>query len=123
MLERIDAAGGTLQAIEQGLIQREIQDAAYRAQQRIDSGDAIVVGVNRYQATAAAPIEVLRIDPQLEQQQRARVAAGARLARRGPLALGDRCGGDRAPSPAATSCRRSSTPSRPWRPSARSRTR
>src|SRR6188768_3321520 len=75
MLERIDAAGGTLQAIEQGLIQREIQDAAYRAQQRIDSGDAIVVGVNRYQASAAAPIEVLRIDPQLEQQQRARVAA------------------------------------------------
>src|SRR6187401_1016506 len=74
LLDRIDAAGGTLQAIEQGLIQREIQDAAYRAQQRIDSGDAIVVGVNRYKA-AAAPIEVLRIDPQLEQQQRARVAA------------------------------------------------
>jgi methylmalonyl-CoA mutase N-terminal domain/subunit len=75
MLERIDAAGGTLQAIEQGLIQREIQDAAYRAQQRIDAGDAVVVGVNRYQASAAAPIEVLRIDPQLEEQQRARVAA------------------------------------------------
>ena len=75
MLERIDAAGGTLQAIEQGLIQREIQDAAYRAQQRIDAGDAVVVGVNRYQSSAAAPIEVLRIDPQLEEQQRARVAA------------------------------------------------
>ena len=75
MLERIDAAGGTLHAIEQGLIQREIQDAAYRAQQRIDAGDAVVVGVNRYQASAAAPIEVLRIDPQLEEQQRARVAA------------------------------------------------
>jgi methylmalonyl-CoA mutase, N-terminal domain len=75
MLERIDAVGGTLQAIEQGLIQREIQDAAYRAQQRIDSRDAIVVGVNRYQASAAAPIEVLRIDPHLEQQQRERVAA------------------------------------------------
>jgi methylmalonyl-CoA mutase N-terminal domain/subunit len=75
MLERIAAAGGTLQAIEQGLIQREIQDAAYREQQRIDSGAAVVVGVNRYQASAAAPIEVLRIDPQLEQQQRERVAA------------------------------------------------
>jgi methylmalonyl-CoA mutase N-terminal domain/subunit len=75
MLERIDAVGGTLRAIEQGLIQRDIQDAAYRAQQRIDSADAIVVGVNRYQASTAAPIEVLRIDPQLEQQQRQRVAA------------------------------------------------
>jgi methylmalonyl-CoA mutase N-terminal domain/subunit len=75
MLARIDGAGGTLQAIEQGLIQREIQDAAYRAQQRIDGGDAVVVGVNRYQASAAAPIEVLRIDPQLEEQQRVRVAA------------------------------------------------
>ena len=37
MLERIDAAGGTLAAIEQGLIQREIQESAYRAQQAIDS--------------------------------------------------------------------------------------
>jgi methylmalonyl-CoA mutase N-terminal domain/subunit len=74
MLERIDAAGGTLQAIEKGIIQREIQEAAYRAQQRIDAGEAIVVGVNRFQA-AAASIEVLRIDPEVEQQQRARVTA------------------------------------------------
>ena len=75
MLARIDAAGGTLQAIEQGLIQREIQDAAYRAQQRIDAGEAVVVGVNRYQTAAATPIDVLRIDPRLEQQHRERVAA------------------------------------------------
>ena len=41
-------AGGTLAAIEAGLIQREIQESAYRAQHAIDSGDAVVVGVNRF---------------------------------------------------------------------------
>ena len=72
ILDRIDAAGGTLAAIERGLIQREIQDAAYQAQQRLDAGDAVVVGVNRYTGEAA-PIEVLRIDPELERRQAARV--------------------------------------------------
>jgi len=74
-IERIDALGGTLPAIEQGLIQREIQESAYRAQQAIDNRDTIVVGVNQFQAEAGAGIEVLRIDPELERQQCARVAA------------------------------------------------
>ncbi len=47
---RIDAAGGTLAAIEQGIIQRAIQESAYRAQQDIDAGDAVVVGVNAFAA-------------------------------------------------------------------------
>jgi methylmalonyl-CoA mutase N-terminal domain/subunit len=75
MIERIDAAGGTLAAIEQGLIQREIQESAYRAQQAIDSRETIVVGVNQHQAAGGPGIEVLRIDPELEPQQAARVAA------------------------------------------------
>jgi methylmalonyl-CoA mutase, N-terminal domain len=74
MIERIDAAGGTLTAIEQGLVQREIQESAYRAQQAIDNRQTIVVGVNRYRGAAAASIEVLRIDPALEREQAARVA-------------------------------------------------
>ena len=45
---RIDAAGGTLAAIEQGCIQREIQESAYRAQQAIDAGERVVVGVNQF---------------------------------------------------------------------------
>jgi methylmalonyl-CoA mutase N-terminal domain/subunit len=69
LIAKIDAAGGTLAAIETGLIQREIQDAAYRAQQRIDRGEAIVVGVNRYQTDEPTSIEVLRIDPALEARQ------------------------------------------------------
>jgi methylmalonyl-CoA mutase N-terminal domain/subunit len=74
LLERIDAVGGTLPAIEQGLIQREIQESAYRAQQRIDAADTIVVGVNRF-AAEAAPIEILRIDPDVERRQVERVRA------------------------------------------------
>ena len=74
MIERIDAAGGTLTAIEQGLVQREIQESAYRAQQAIDNGQTVVVGVNQYQAAGGAGIEVLRIDPDLEREQSARVA-------------------------------------------------
>jgi methylmalonyl-CoA mutase N-terminal domain/subunit len=74
LLERIDAVGGTLPAIEQGLIQREIQESAYRAQQRIDAGETIVVGVNRF-ASEGAPIEILRIDAEVERRQVARVRA------------------------------------------------
>jgi methylmalonyl-CoA mutase N-terminal domain/subunit len=83
MLERIDAAGGTLTAIEQGLVQREIQESAYRAQQAIDNRQAVVVGVNQYQAAGEAGIEVLRIDPELERAQAARVA-GIRARRDAP---------------------------------------
>jgi methylmalonyl-CoA mutase N-terminal domain/subunit len=75
MIQRIDAAGGTLAAIEQGLIQREIQESAYRAQQAIDNRETIVVGVNQYQAANETGIEVLRIDPEIERQQAERVAA------------------------------------------------
>jgi methylmalonyl-CoA mutase N-terminal domain/subunit len=74
-LERIAAAGGTLAAIEQGLIQREIQDAAYRTQQQIDAGTAVVVGVNRHQTDEGGGIEVLRIDPEIERRQVERVRA------------------------------------------------
>ncbi len=69
VLDRIDAAGGTLAAIEAGQIQRQVQDAAYAAQQRIDAGDAIVVGVNRFATDDRAPIEMLQLDPESEHRQ------------------------------------------------------
>jgi methylmalonyl-CoA mutase N-terminal domain/subunit len=75
LLGRIDAAGGTLAAIEQGLIQREVQESAYRAQQQIDRGERIVVGVNRFATGDVTDIEVLRIDPELERSQIERVRA------------------------------------------------
>ena len=75
MIEAIDAAGGTLAAIEQGRIQRQIQDAAYDAQRAVDSGEAVVVGVNRYQTDEPARIELLAIDPQSERRQAEAVRA------------------------------------------------
>jgi methylmalonyl-CoA mutase N-terminal domain/subunit len=75
IIARIDAAGGTLAAIESGLIQREVQESAYRAQQAIDAATSIVVGVNRFASDEAAPIDVFQIDPGVERQQVARVQA------------------------------------------------
>jgi methylmalonyl-CoA mutase N-terminal domain/subunit len=76
LLERIEAVGGTLQAIETGYIQRQVQDSAYKAQLAIDSGAATVVGVNKYvteDSDRGTSIEVFRVDPQLEAQQVQRV--------------------------------------------------
>jgi methylmalonyl-CoA mutase, N-terminal domain len=75
ILRRIDEVGGTLAAIESGLIQQEIQASAYRQQQAVESGREIVVGVNRYESGEAPSIDLLRVNPEIEQQQRARVAA------------------------------------------------
>jgi methylmalonyl-CoA mutase N-terminal domain/subunit len=75
LLERIEAAGGTLEAIEQGLIQRAIQESAYRAQQQIDAAERIVVGVNALTSTEASTIDVMSIDPAIERRQVDRVAA------------------------------------------------
>ncbi|HEV8547071.1 MAG TPA: methylmalonyl-CoA mutase family protein [Candidatus Limnocylindrales bacterium] len=70
-LDEIDAMGGTLAAIEGGFQQRQIQEAAYRVQQAIESGDQIVVGVNRFRddAARAVPPAIQRIDPEGERRQ------------------------------------------------------
>ncbi len=76
LIDRIDQEGGTLEAIESGFIQREIQDAAYRAQRAIDGGEASVVGVNRFETKDAdTAVEAHRIDPAIEAEQAARVGA------------------------------------------------
>ena len=63
VLNRIEAAGGTLAAIESGMIQREIQESAFRAQRAIDSGESPVVGVTRFQTDEGATIPIFRVDP------------------------------------------------------------
>jgi len=68
-LKCIDAAGGTLRAIETGYIQNEIQNAAYEYQRAIESGKRILVGVNRFQQEDAAAAPTFRLDPALEQAQ------------------------------------------------------
>jgi methylmalonyl-CoA mutase N-terminal domain/subunit len=72
---RIDALGGMVEAVKQNFCQREIADASYELQGRIDNGERIVVGVNRYTEGDDGHTELLRIDPALERKQIDRVTA------------------------------------------------
>ncbi|MGH7897154.1 MAG: methylmalonyl-CoA mutase family protein, partial [Candidatus Binatia bacterium] len=74
-LQRIDKMGGAVRAIEAGFQAREIQNAAYHFQQEVEKKRQIVVGVNELVDEQELPIELLRIDPALEEQQRQRVRA------------------------------------------------
>ncbi len=68
-IEKIDAMGGALPAIEEGYQQAEIHDAAYRYQQRIEAGDQVVVGVNKFTSNDPAKTPIFKIDPEIERQQ------------------------------------------------------
>ena len=74
LLDRIEAEGGTLAAIERGMIQREIQESAYQDQQAVESGGRVVIGVNHSTDDTPVNIDVLRIDAAIERDQCARVA-------------------------------------------------
>jgi len=62
-IDKIDELGGAASAIEQGFIQREIQDSAYRYQREIEKGERVVVGVNKFQVEEESPKDLLRVDP------------------------------------------------------------
>ena len=68
-LDRIDLLGGAISAIEQGYIQREIQNAAYDYQRGIESGSNVIVGVNKFAQEQTGSISIFKIDPLLESQQ------------------------------------------------------
>src|ERR1700758_1512364 len=74
-IAKIDAMGGMLRAVEAGFVQQEIQKAAYEYQQAVDSGEQVVVGVNRFQTEEERPIPTLQIDPAVEAAQGARLNA------------------------------------------------
>ncbi|HXG67889.1 MAG TPA: methylmalonyl-CoA mutase family protein [Blastocatellia bacterium] len=84
-IRKIDEAGGMLRAIETGYVQREIERAAYDYQREVESGEQIVVGVNRFTIEEDAAIPLLRIDEELERQQIERLQAVR--ARRDTLAV------------------------------------
>ncbi len=70
-IDRIDKLGGALQAVEEGFIQREIQDAAYKTQRAIEANEQVVVGVNQYQTEESIKPELLRVDEQVRLDQMA----------------------------------------------------
>ncbi len=74
-LERIDSLGGMLAAIERGWVQREIEDAAYQHQQAVDSGETVVVGVNRFAGEPPAEPPATIVDETVERRQIERVRA------------------------------------------------
>jgi methylmalonyl-CoA mutase N-terminal domain/subunit len=72
-LDKIDALGGMLRAIETGYVQREIQDAAYRYQRAVETNEQTIVGLNRFQVEEETAVPTLRVDPAVEQAQVERV--------------------------------------------------
>ncbi len=74
-IEKIDAMGGMLKAIESGYPQREIQEAAYEYQRAVEAETEIVVGVNRFQINEDTTIPILKVDEKIERSQIERVRA------------------------------------------------
>src|SRR5215203_962653 len=72
---RIRELGGVVSAIKENFFQREIAEASFRYQTEVESGQRVIVGVNRYELEEDAPIELLRVDPALETKQIERVQA------------------------------------------------
>ena len=73
-IARIDDMGGAVKAIEHGYIQQEIQDASYTYQMDIESGERVVVGMNKFQIKEAPPTGLLRVDPAVGEQQSKKLA-------------------------------------------------
>jgi methylmalonyl-CoA mutase N-terminal domain/subunit len=74
-IDKIDAMGGALKAIEKGYVQREIQESAYRWQRAVDRGDKTIVGVNQFQSDEELHLDILRVDPAAGQRQVDRLQA------------------------------------------------
>ncbi|MBY6275364.1 acyl-CoA mutase large subunit family protein [Symbiobacterium thermophilum] len=73
-IAKIDEMGGAVRAIERGYMQREIQEAAYQYQRQVESGERVIVGVNRFQVEEPAPTNLLRVDPAVQEAQQRKLA-------------------------------------------------
>jgi methylmalonyl-CoA mutase N-terminal domain/subunit len=69
LIERVDELGGAVAAIEQGFVQREIEDAAFRYTSEVESGERVIVGVNRFAEAEVEEVELHRLDPAGEERQ------------------------------------------------------
>jgi methylmalonyl-CoA mutase N-terminal domain/subunit len=74
LIERVDELGGAVAAVEQGFVQDEIEQAAFRWQQDVESGERVIVGVNRFTEGEEEPMELHRLDPAAEKRQLERTA-------------------------------------------------
>jgi len=69
LIERVEQMGGAVAAVEAGFVQGEIEEAAFRYSQEVESGERVIVGVNHFREEEAAEIELQRIDPEIERHQ------------------------------------------------------
>jgi methylmalonyl-CoA mutase N-terminal domain/subunit len=74
LIENLEAAGGVLRAVETGLIQRQIAESAYRESTLIESGEQVIVGVNRFQTAASEHPTILRVPPEVLERQKSSLA-------------------------------------------------
>jgi methylmalonyl-CoA mutase N-terminal domain/subunit len=75
LIRRVDELGGAVAAIEQEFVQREIDDAAFRYTSDVESGERVIVGVNRFAEAEEGHVELHRLDPDSERRQLERTAA------------------------------------------------
>ena len=68
-IEKIDKMGGAIEAIKNAFMQQEIQDSSYRYQQAVESGDKVIVGVNKFESEEPPPDKLLEVDPQVQAEQ------------------------------------------------------
>jgi methylmalonyl-CoA mutase N-terminal domain/subunit len=74
-INKIDEMGGMLKAIENGFPQREIQEAAFQYQKAVETNDAVVVGVNKFQIEENTTIPIHKVDEKIERGQIERLRA------------------------------------------------
>jgi methylmalonyl-CoA mutase N-terminal domain/subunit len=99
LVDRVEERGGAVAAIEQGFVQAEIEEAAYRFARQVEEGERVIVGVNEFLEDESEQIELHRLDPEIERRQlertarvraeRDRAAAEAALAEVRRVAPGD----------------------------------
>ena len=73
-IEQIDKLGGAVEAIERGFTQREIQNSAYAYQMAVEKGERVVVGVNKFTTQEDTPLDLLKVDPKVQEEQSAALA-------------------------------------------------
>jgi methylmalonyl-CoA mutase N-terminal domain/subunit len=74
-LEKIENIGGMVKAIEKGFVQKQIQDSAYKYQKEVESGERVIIGVNKFQTKEVQPDDILEVNPKLREVQSEKIAA------------------------------------------------
>jgi methylmalonyl-CoA mutase N-terminal domain/subunit len=74
-IDRIEALGGMIPSILKGYVQKQIQEAAFRTQKDVESGERVVVGVNSFQTETKKPQNLLRVDPAIRRVQMDKLSA------------------------------------------------